>query len=122
MHCGAEVTESSTNKQHHLSREGILQQARFMTSNSGGSWFNTAFSYQKVCDPETFLGEYLEPSVLTPSAAEKQGKAENGYAKAIADSNFMKDFLSQLVSDWFSFDFFKERDTNRVRAWSLAVG
>ena len=105
-----------------LRREGILQQARFMTSNSGGSWFNTAFSYQKVCDPETFLGEYLEPSVLTPSAAEKQGKAENGYAKAIADSSFMKDFLSQLVSDWFSFDFFKERDTNRVRAWSLAVG
>jgi len=53
---------------------------------------------------------------------ETPSQAENGYAKAIADSNFMKDFLSQLVSDWFSFDFFKERDTNRVRAWSLAVG
>jgi hypothetical protein len=25
---------------------GVLSQARYMSSNSGGSWFNAAFSYQ----------------------------------------------------------------------------
>jgi len=29
-----------------LQMMNITQQARYLSSNSGGSWFNTAFSYQ----------------------------------------------------------------------------
>ena len=42
-----------------------LSQARYLCSNSGSSWFNTAFSYQQVYTKSQFLGEYIEPSALT---------------------------------------------------------
>jgi hypothetical protein len=32
---------------------GLVPQARYLTSNSGGSWFNSAFSYQ-VGRPRAF--------------------------------------------------------------------
>jgi hypothetical protein len=73
-----------------LDREGILRQARYITSNSTGSWFNTAFSYQSHYTRAQFLGEYVEPKNLTPAAAKIQGSAEGSYAKAIAESNFLK--------------------------------
>lgn len=93
-------------------------QARYITSNSGGSWFNTAFSYQAVYKRETFLGEYIEPKDLTPAAAKRQGQAEGSYAKAIADSNFLKDFMVELISDFFSMDWLRGKDVEKVRAWS----
>jgi len=34
----------------------------------------------------------------------------------------MRDFLSNIVSDWFSLDIFRDKDQNKVRAWSEAVG
>ena len=105
-----------------LQREGVLQQARYLSSNSGGSWFNSPFSYQERYAPETFLGAYMEPKDLTPAAAEGQTTTEGCYAKAVADSSFMRDFLSNMVSDWFSLDFLRDRDRNKVRAWSEAVG
>ena len=73
-----------------LDREGILRHARYITSNNGGSWFNTAFSYQNLYTRAQFLGEYIEPKDLTLEAAIMQGSAEGSYAKAIADSNFLK--------------------------------
>ena len=105
-----------------LQREGILQQARYLSSNSGGSWFNSAFSYQERFSSETFLGDYIEPQELSRELAVKQATTEGCYAKAIADSNFMSDFVKNLVADWFSMDFFREKDQNKVRAWSEAVG
>ncbi|MGB1607750.1 MAG: hypothetical protein ACPIOQ_84265, partial [Promethearchaeia archaeon] len=35
-----------------LQRSGILQRARYLTSNSGSSWFNVAFSYQRLYSRE----------------------------------------------------------------------
>ena len=32
------------------------------------------------------------------------------------------DFVINLVKDWFDLDFFREKDKNKVRAWSEAVG
>jgi len=70
-----------------------LQQARYLSSNSGGSWFNAAFSYQERYLPETFLGEYIQPQDLTRARATAQATTEGCYAKAIADSNFMRYLL-----------------------------
>ncbi len=47
---------------------GYLQQMRYISSNSGGSWFSSAFSYQNSTPIDTFLGPYLDPSNITLAA------------------------------------------------------
>ena len=105
-----------------LYQKGIIQRARYLTSNSGGSWFNAAFSYQRLYSREAFLGTYIMPQDLTPEVAKRQGQAHGSYAKAIADSNFLQDFLYDLVEDFFSLDWMFGKDSIKVRAWSEAVG
>jgi hypothetical protein len=84
--------------------------------------FNTAFSFQNRYTKEEFLGEYIDPSDLTPDAAEKQGSTEGSYTKAIADSTFHRAFLKELAQDLGSLDFLRVKDTEKVRAWSETVG
>ena len=79
-----------------LHKEGIIKQARYLSSNSGGSWFNTAFSYQEIYPLELFLGDYIAPMDLTPKAADRQGRKEGCYATAIAESNFMRSIYLRL--------------------------
>ena len=51
-------------KELHYS--GVLAKARYLCSNSGGSWFNTAFSYQSKVPVDVFLGpREVEPERLT---------------------------------------------------------
>ena len=105
-----------------LHKHGILSQARYLSSNSGASWFNTAFSYQQKYTPETFLGDYIEPTGLTHTVVTTQGKAEGSYAKAIVDASFMSDLIYNLVEDLGNMDFWRKKDVTTVRAWSECVG
>jgi len=59
-----------------LHKQRILQQARYMSSNSGGSFFNATFSYQQKYTPDIFLGEYIEPKSLTQQVVKTQATVE----------------------------------------------
>ena len=62
MHYGAEVTESSTNKQHHLSKKCIQvgRETYAVTSQPG-----TSYTFETRIDTGTFQGQRLQP-VTTP--------------------------------------------------------
>ena len=105
-----------------LQSSGILQRARYLTSNSGGSWFNVAFSYQRLYSREAFLGDYISPQELTPAVAKQEGQSHGSYAKAIVDSNFLKDALVDAVEDLYSLDWMWGKDNVKAQAWSQAVG
>ncbi|WIA11774.1 hypothetical protein OEZ85_011868 [Tetradesmus obliquus] len=48
----------------------MTSKARYLTSNSGGSWLNAAFSFQDSVPLDSFLGPYLPPQQLSqPTAA-----------------------------------------------------
>lgn len=112
-----------------LYKADLLRHARYMTSNSGGSWFNSAFNYR--CpggdrSPTKFLGSFVPPENLTPDAAKNAGNEEGTYAKAVSDASFMKELMLGIIKDLLYLHetlgnrIFK--DTNKVRAWSDAVG
>jgi len=97
---------------------GVLAKARYLCSNSGGSWFNTCFSYQEEVLVETFLGPYCPPEELTPDAEHEDGS----YGRVIADATMLGNLISQLVRAAASGDAFRDVDRIRLRAWSDAVG
>eukprot|EP00877_Chromochloris_zofingiensis_P000689 jgi/Chrzof1/10620/Cz05g05140.t1 len=62
---------------------GILQKARYISSNSGGSWANSAFSYSQI-PIDQFTGPYIAPQDLNLNAAENpQGRL----SQILANSN-----------------------------------
>ena len=62
---------------------GVTKNARFLSSNSGGSWFNGAYSYtQQPLD--TFLGAYVPPQNLTKAVAQSEADVPMSYARTIA--------------------------------------
>ena len=56
MHCGVEVTESSTNKQHNLSDLGLTDAADVGYFRSPGLAYASEF-----LDPAVFLASFFEP-------------------------------------------------------------
>mmetsp|Transcript_54583 Transcript_54583/g.45964 ORF Transcript_54583/g.45964 Transcript_54583/m.45964 type:complete len:130 (+) Transcript_54583:135-524(+) len=70
-----------------LHKHGILQQARYMSSNSGASFFNSAFSYQQKYTPEIFLGDYVEPKSLTQTVVKTQATTDGSFAKVIVNAS-----------------------------------
>lgn len=75
---------------------GALQQARYLSSNSGGGWTNGPYSYRSdsISDAE-FLGVYIPPEQFT---IENLYKDNGMMGKSIADTNLLESFLMQLVN------------------------
>ncbi|KAF8060477.1 OHP1 [Scenedesmus sp. PABB004] len=91
---------------------GVLQRARYLASNSGGSWFNGAFSFTQA-PLRQFLGPYVPPQNLTLAVA---GALPWGsYAAAISDAQPVLDIVGSTVVDAVS-------AREDVRAWSDAIG
>lgn len=68
----------------------LTQQARFLSSNSGGSWFNAAFSYQSVMPVNTFLGPYVPPQDLSMGALGNTSKgAQGAFATTISEGSIL---------------------------------
>lgn len=100
---------------------GILQRARYLCSNSGGSWFNICFSYQEVADNEVFLGPYIQPEDLTWKLAGAQKKGS--YAKVVSDADYITaQLVRKMVGSAASLDCCRVNDLMRFRAWSDTVG
>jgi len=91
---------------------GYLKKARYLSSNSGGSWLNGAYSYTQV-PLSQFFQEYIPPESLTLDAATslKMGS----YGSAIEKATILADFLSSGVVEAV------DPDESRVRGWSDAV-
>lgn len=49
----------------------LTQQARYLASNSGGSWFNSAFSYQVSCGPQDVQGRHSRVKPFSAYCAQR---------------------------------------------------
>mmetsp|Transcript_10574 Transcript_10574/g.24057 ORF Transcript_10574/g.24057 Transcript_10574/m.24057 type:complete len:575 (+) Transcript_10574:98-1822(+) len=104
---------------------GFLQKARYLCSNSGGSWINLAMSFQKMVPLEVFLGRYIPPEKLTPEEASML--VEGSYSETVADADFIiGNFVRGIVCDVFTTpDWLPDElveDWRKVRSWERAVG
>lgn len=62
-----------------LNKLGWIDQARYISANSGGSWTVQPFIYlPKEIQDETFLGYYVPPSKINDSVLQPSAEAENG--------------------------------------------
>ena len=103
-----------------LHEMGILPKARYLCSNSGGSWFNTAFSYQDCVSNSTFLGPAIPPEQLT--LARCKNLAPGSFGKVIANAPFKKLLVRKALQDLVKVDIFGKEDPHEIRAWSKSVG
>lgn len=94
---------------------GAMEKARYLSSNSGGSWINGAYSYSQV-PPSQFFGRYLPPESLTLSAA-KSANAPGSYGAAIASGTIVGQTVLGGIIDVVS-----RPNEAAVGAWSNAVG
>jgi len=97
---------------------GILDRARYLCSNSGGSWFNTCFSYQSSVSPEHFLGPYVPPEELDVDAPHE----DLSYGGVVANASIIGQLVQNLLSGAVTFDWWTEHISVKLRAWSNAVG
>lgn len=93
---------------------GYMQQARYLSTNSGGSWFNGAYSYTQV-PSQVFLGHYLPPSKLDLGAL-AAGNGPGSYGRAIQRASIVGKALGNAFANVLTAD----TDT-KVGAWSVAV-
>ncbi|GBF94754.1 hypothetical protein Rsub_07637 [Raphidocelis subcapitata] len=95
---------------------GAMERARYLASNSGGSWLNGAYSFTQV-PSETFLGPYLPPRALSRKAL----RAANGpgsYGRAVQEGTIVLDALDSALANVLS----DKDDGQAVGAWSDSVG
>ena len=67
----------------------ITSTARYLASNSGGSWLTAAYSFQKKYPLDQFLGNYTPPDQLTLEVLEATDKDEASFAAAIANASII---------------------------------
>jgi len=108
-----------------LHQLGILQKARYMCTNSGGSWMNLCMSYQKAVPLEVFLGRYIPPEQLTVQAA--QSTIEGSYGETVVDAdyvigNYARGIICDLVTSPDVLPDECVEDWRKVRSWERAVG
>lgn len=81
----------------------LTQQARYLSSNSGGSWFNAAFSYQQKLPVNEFLGPYVQPQDLSMNALQKVSKGSQGaFASTISESSIVGAGIKGMLNTCFS--------------------
>lgn len=75
----------------------LTRQARYLSSNSGGTWFNAAFTFQSKMPVGQFLGPYVPPKELTADALKQvQRGAQGSFAETITDAGIV---LSGLTGE-----------------------
>lgn len=68
----------------------FTRKARYTSSNSGGSWFSAAFTYQAVMPVEEFLGPYVPPQQLTKKALQGINDGMQGsFATVVTNSSII---------------------------------
>jgi hypothetical protein len=67
----------------------ITSAARYLTSNSGGSWLNAAFSFQEKVPLEPFLGPYVPPQQLTQQQLHQADTGNGSFAGVIANAGIV---------------------------------
>jgi hypothetical protein len=63
--------------------------ARYLSSNSGGTWLNSAYSFQKNFTLEHFLGTYIPPEGLTLEALATTDDESGSFATTITDASIV---------------------------------
>ena len=91
-----------------LSDMGLMDNVRYITGISGGSWASSVYTYSQHASDEEFLGDIVPPENIT-RAGLKSMPAECA-RKAPGANNFDTIFLSKLLSD------------GADQAWLAAVG
>lgn len=83
-----------------LNMLNLTQQARYLSSNSGGSWFTAAYSYQQLLPVNEFLGPYLPPQELGISALQQVKKGAHGaFATTISTSSIISTGVTGAASN-----------------------
>ena len=106
-----------------LHTQGVLSKARYLSSTSGGSWLNSALSFNKNSSTSEFLGPYLSPEELTVDVLEGDdeglvlGKYGKTFASALSSSRMIATFTKELIEDLFTAGWSR----NQARAWTEAV-
>jgi len=119
--------------------ETLLSKVQYLSSTSGGSWFNAAFSYKKPgeeqqLDLDTFLGPYLEAQKLTPhvleakfpegclsfdSAIAKRSALDYIFWKQIKQPGWQLANWGSAVLDWVAQR--EHTDPQWMKPWTSAV-
>ncbi len=69
---------------HYSLQLGVTQCARYLSTNSGSSWFSGAYSYSSV-PVDTLLGSYVPPQNLTLKVA--QAAPKGSFLEAIQNAD-----------------------------------
>ena len=104
-----------------LHQLGLLQKAKYMSSNSGGGWVHVPLSYNPKKGPhdtETFLGPYLPPEKCTVKAVEDS--VSEGHGSLLANSDFVPSLIKELFEEKFIPSAFHH--SREVDFWSQTVG
>lgn len=94
---------------------GYLQQARYLSSNSGGSWFNGAFSFNNQTPVAEFLGPYMPPQNLTLDYLNRQGPSGK-YGQVISKASIVISGSIQAAAQALT------RGSARISAWCSVIG
>ncbi|PNH12072.1 hypothetical protein TSOC_000999, partial [Tetrabaena socialis] len=78
---------------------GLLPHVRYMSSNSGGSWFNGALSYSGF-PVGPFLGPYVPPANLTKDAL-RSSLPPGSFGDTLADKTIVADAIKGVLKDLF---------------------
>eukprot|EP00928_Gymnodinium_smaydae_P096175 TRINITY_DN8439_c0_g1_i1.p1 TRINITY_DN8439_c0_g1~~TRINITY_DN8439_c0_g1_i1.p1 ORF type:complete len:410 (+),score=100.60 TRINITY_DN8439_c0_g1_i1:52-1281(+) len=95
---------------------GVVQQARYLCSNSGGSWFNTSFSYQDCVSVEEFLGPDLPPEGLT--LEEAYDLEDGSYAMAVTNANHIMGQIVRVSCKELCYGTLRQK----LNPWERAIG
>lgn len=68
---------------------GVTTSAKYLTSNSGGSWLAATFSFQNDVDLGTFFGPYIPPDQLNLSTVQKGNGTKGNFAGVIANAGIL---------------------------------
>jgi hypothetical protein len=101
-----------------LQRQGLLPKARYLSSNSGGSWLNGALSYTQV-PLDVFFGPGPTPQEMEWEQVRNGTFLPDGsYGKTIERATIVGDAISSVVVDTV----FTPDSAAQVKGWSDTVG
>ncbi|WIA31484.1 hypothetical protein OEZ86_002377 [Tetradesmus obliquus] len=98
----------------------VTSKARYLTSNSGGSWLNAAFSFQDSVPLDSFLGPYLPPQQLSQQQLQQADSGNGSFAGVIANAGILIPGAADAVED--AFRSLKPGQQLGIGAWSNAIG
>ena len=91
---GTRSASASLGQFRALHQLGWLRMARYLSSNSGGSWVTVPYTYLPLAIDETrFLGEYLLPEDLTDENLQHEYVDPLAFSTAIHDANTFDQLL-----------------------------